>query len=64
MFLGPKPAFAFAVSAGLAAGVAWVATSFGINYLFEKKSLALFGINAGYHVAQYTAIGAVLGLWH
>jgi hypothetical protein len=64
MFLGPRPAFPFALSAGLSAGVAWVATSFGINYLFESRSLRLFWINAGYHVAQYTAMGAILGLWH
>lgn len=64
LFLGPKPALGLALPAGVAAGVAWVATSFGINYLFERKSLALFWINAGYHVVQYTAMGAVLGLWH
>jgi hypothetical protein len=64
MFLGPKPAFLFAFMAGLSAGIAWVATSFGINYLFESKSLRLFGINAGYHVAQYATMGAILGLWH
>jgi hypothetical protein len=64
MFLGPRPAFGSALFAGLAAGVAWVATSFGINYLFEAKSLRLFLINAGYHVAQFAAMGAILGLWH
>lgn len=64
MFLGPRPAFGFALFAGLAAGAAWVATSFGINYLFEAKSLRLFLINAGYHVAQFAAMGAILGLWH
>lgn len=64
MFLGPRPALPFALFAGVSAGVAWVATSFGINYLFEAKSLRLFLINAGYHVAQFTAMGAILGLWH
>lgn len=64
MFLGPRPAFGFALFAGISAGAAWVATSFGINYLFEAKSLRLFLINAGYHVAQFAAMGAILGLWH
>lgn len=64
MFLGPRPAFSFALFAGLSAGVAWVATSIGISYLFEARSLRLFLINAGYHVAQFTAMGAILGLWH
>jgi hypothetical protein len=64
MFLGPAPALGFAVMAGVCAGAGWVATSFGINYLFESKSALLFWINAGYHVAQYTIMGLVLGLWH
>lgn len=64
MFLGPKPAFGFATAAGLAAGLCWVAGSFGINYLFEQRSMRLFLINGGYHTLQYTLIGAVLGLWH
>lgn len=64
MFLGPKPEIVFATSAGFAAGLCWVATSFGINYLFERKSMALFLINGGYHTVQFTMIGLVLGLWH
>ena len=64
MFLGPKPALGFATAAGLSAGLCWVAGSFGINYLFEQKSMKLFLINGGYHTLQYTLIGAVLGLWH
>ena len=64
MFLGPRPAFGFATGAGFAAGFAWVAGSFGINYLFEGKSLKLWAINGGYHIVQYTVIGAVLGLWY
>jgi hypothetical protein len=63
MFLGPKPEFGFAVGASVSAGVAWVGTSFGINYLFEKKSLGLFLINAGYHTVQYLIMGVILGLW-
>jgi hypothetical protein len=64
MFLGPRPAPMFATAAGLAAGLCWVAGSFGINYLFEQRPLRLFLINGGYHTLQYTLIGAVLGVWH
>ncbi|MGE0031589.1 MAG: DUF1761 domain-containing protein [Steroidobacteraceae bacterium] len=64
MFLGPKPEVGFATSAGFAAGLCWVATSFGINYLFERKSMTLFLVNGGYHTLQFTVIGLVLGLWH
>jgi hypothetical protein len=63
-FLGPSPAPAFATAAGFAAGLCWVAGSFGINYLFEQRSMKLFLINGGYHTLQYTLIGLVLGLWH
>jgi hypothetical protein len=64
LFLGPAPAPGFATAAGFAAGLCWVAGSFGINYLFEQRSLKLFLINGGYHTLQYTLIGLVLGLWH
>ncbi len=64
MFMGPAPAFAFAVSAGFAAGLFWVAGSLAINYQFERKPARLLLINGGYHTAQYTLYGAILGLWH
>jgi hypothetical protein len=64
MFLGPKPAIGFAIGAGFSAGLCWVAASFGINYLFEQRSIKLFLINGGYHTLQYTLFGVVLGLWH
>ncbi|MFL5298064.1 MAG: DUF1761 domain-containing protein [Phenylobacterium sp.] len=64
MFLGPKATLAFGTAAGFGAGLCWVAASFGINYLFERKPLPLFLINGGYHTVQFTAIGAILGAWH
>jgi Protein of unknown function (DUF1761) len=64
MFLGPAPSLGLALGAGFSAGLCWVAASFGINYLFEHKSLALFLVNGGYHTLQFTVIGLVLGLWH
>lgn len=64
MFLGPAPSLGLGLGAGFAAGLCWVAGSFGINYLFERKSLKLFAINGGYHTLQFTLIGLILGLWH
>jgi hypothetical protein len=63
MFLGPM-ALGPATAAGLSAGLCWVATSFGINGLFERKPLSLVLINGGYHTAQFTLIGAIIGAWH
>lgn len=62
LFLGPDPAPDFGAATGFSAGLCWVAGSFGINYLFEQRSLKLFLINGGYHTLQYTLIGLILGL--
>lgn len=63
VFLGPRPPLALGLGAGASAGLCWVASSFGINYLFERKSLKLFLINGGYHTLQFTIIGLILALW-
>ena len=63
MFLGPTATPVFGVSVGFAAGLCWVAGSYGINYLFEQRSFKLFLINGGYHTLQYTLIGLILGVW-
>ena len=64
MFLGPAPSLALGLGAGFSAGLCWVAASFGINYLFERKSLKLWRINGGYHTVQFTLYGLILALWH
>lgn len=51
----------FGLFAGLAAGIGWVATALGINYLFERKSLKLYLINAGYNVVTFALMGAIIG---
>jgi hypothetical protein len=63
MFLGPHRSLALGAGAGTAAGLCWVATSFGINYLFERRPLRLFLVNGGYHTLQFALIGAILGAW-
>ena len=62
MFLGPRPSMALGFGAGFSAGLCWVASSFGVNYLFERKSVKLFLINGGYHTLQFTLIGVILSL--
>lgn len=63
LFLGPEPGPVMATGAGFMAGLFWVAGSFGINYQFEQRSMGLWLINGGYHTAQYTVYGLVLGFW-
>ena len=64
MFIGPNPDLGFAVAAGAATGLFWITGSYGINYQFERKPMILLVINGGYHVAQYSIYGLILGLWH
>lgn len=63
-FLGPRPALLVAVHAGFAIGLAFVATSFAINYAFANRSLKLWLIDSGYHTLQFTLYGLILGAWH
>jgi len=63
LYLKANQSLIAAVAFGFAVGSCWVATSFGVNYLFERKSLRLFFINAGYVIVQFTVMGLVLGLF-
>ena len=64
VYLGPAPALPVALHAGVLVGLAWVATSFGINYAFAGRSLKLWLIDGGYHVLQFALYGLILGLSH
>lgn len=48
---------------GFAIGIGIVATTFGTSYLFEKKSIKLFLINAGYQVVYFTISGFIVSLF-
>ena len=61
MFLPPGIGWRNGAVLGFAAGLAWVATSFGISYLFEQRPLGLWLINGGYHTLQFTLYGLVIG---
>ncbi len=63
MFIGPEADTAFGATAGFFAGIGWVATMIGVHYLFERKTLAHFLINAGYSTIALTVMGAILGAW-
>lgn len=63
MFLGPEDRPEMGAFWGFAAGFGWVATFIGTHYLFEKKSMTLFLLNAGYSVVSLTVMGAILAAW-
>ena len=48
---------------GIFIGICFVATSIGINYLYQRKSFLLWTIDAGYQVAFLTLMGLILGAW-
>jgi hypothetical protein len=48
---------------GFFVSLMFMATAIGVTYLFEKRPLQLFLINAGYQVVNATVMGAILGAW-
>lgn len=61
MLIGPEACWMNGLVTGLLVGLAWISTSLGINYLFGRKSLTLFLIDAGYFVVFYAIMGLILG---
>ena len=59
--LHPSPGFASGFNVGILVGLAFVATTFGINYLFAMRPLRLYLIDAGYMVALLTVMGNIIG---
>ena len=62
MFLGPDITLEQGLFYGFSAGLFWVASSFGINYLFAQRPLGLWLIDGGYHTLQFTLYGLIFGL--
>ena len=48
---------------GAVAGVGLVATTFGVSYVFESRTVQHWLINAGYPVVSITLIGTLVGVW-
>lgn len=42
----------------------FVATSFGINYLFAQKPLKLYLIDVGYMFVSFFVMGLIVGAWY
>lgn len=46
---------------GFVVGLLIVSTTLAVNMLYERKPPALLGLNAGYNILGFTAMGAILG---
>lgn len=64
VLLGTTATAADGLAVGFVVGLFFVATSFGINYAFARRSLKLWMIDAGYHIVQFSLYGVILGAWH
>ena len=64
VILGAESTWRTGLETGLLVGIAWVATAYGITYLFEQRPLRLFFINAGYYVVLFAISGTIIGAWH
>jgi len=51
------------MQAGLITGLLFIAPSIGINYLYQRKSLKLWAIDAVYQVLFLALAGAIIGAW-
>lgn len=63
LFIGADAGGGFGALSGFMAGLGWVFTFMGIIYLFERRSLTHFLINALYSVAALTLMGFIIGIW-
>lgn len=52
------------LATGLWVGVFWVASAYGVTYLFEQRALRLWLINAGYYMVLYALMGAIIGAFN
>lgn len=62
-FLSGPPNLVWGMTAGALAGVGWVAPALGVIYLFERRPLKLFLINAGYQAVSFVVMGGIIGVW-
>jgi hypothetical protein len=59
----PGPTLVSGMLLGIEMSLIFVATSFGINYLFARQTMALYAIDVGYMVTMFALMGAILGVW-
>jgi len=63
LFLGKDAGGGVGALSGFLMGLGTIFSFLGITYLFERKTLAHFLINASYGVAALTLMGFIIGVW-
>jgi len=64
LLTGPQAGWLAGLHTGAFAALFFVATALGVIYLFERRPLGLWCINAAYQVVNFAAMGAIVGAWH
>jgi hypothetical protein len=59
---GADTTIAWGATAGALAAV-WVVAGLGVIYLFERRPLRHFFVNAGYQAVVFPLMGLILGAW-
>jgi len=62
MMVGSSALYAGLMAALVCLG--FVATTFGINYLFARKPLKLYLIDVGYMIVSFFVMGLIIGAWY
>ena len=62
--LPPTPGLYSGLAVGTVVALSLVATSLGINYLFARKPMALYLIDAGYLLLMFATMATIVGAWH
>ncbi len=55
-----------AIAGAMAGGficLVFVATTFGVNYLFSRRPLKLYFIDVGYMLVSFMVMGVIIGAW-
>ena len=63
LLTGPQVGWLLGLHTGAFAALFFVVPALGVIYLFEQRPLGLWFINAGYHVVNFAAMGAIVGAW-
>ena len=63
LFIGGNATLSMGLQTGFLAGLFWVSTALGVTYLFERRALRLWLLNAGYLTLGFTVMGGILGAW-
>ena len=63
LFIGPEATFHVGLQTGVVVGGLLVGTALGVVYLFERRPLKLWLLNAGYMTCAFAVMGGILGAW-